>query len=244
MTSAAGFIPLRTSAPRSRVEWELEDGDSVPVSPSHNDAVDELSSVFKAWISDAGRHASVEHDVAVRWDPANPKVGVDPDLAIFEPPPAHRDELTSVMTWREGQSPPLLAVEVVSPSNPRKDYAVSPEKYAANGAQELWVFDPRLVGPRSTGGPFRLQVWNRAADGAFERTYAGPGPARSTVLDAWIVPAQEGRRLRVSGDSEGRSLWPTREERLLAEKESAVAEKESALAEIAALKAELARRPK
>ncbi|MFO0612512.1 MAG: Uma2 family endonuclease [Polyangiaceae bacterium] len=240
MAAAPGFVPLHTSAPRSRAEWELEDGDSVPVSPLHTDVVRCLSSVFDAWIQSTARDASVEHDIALRWDAEHPRVGVDPDLAIFEPALRDRDQLVSAMTWR-GSGPPILAVEIVSPSNPRKDYAASPEKYAASGTEELWVFDPRLAGPRSTGGPFVLQVWRRSDDGGFERVYAGPGPARSERLNAWIVPMNDAKRLRVAEDPDGTHLWPTVEERERTEKERERAAKNAALEELAALKAELAR---
>lgn len=228
----------------------------MPVSPSHNDAVRLLSSILAAWITATGRDASIEHDIALRWDPEHPRVGVDPDLAVFEPALPDRDRVISAKIWLEGHAPPPLAIEVVSTTNPRKDYGQSPEKYAANGTEELWVFDPRLAGPRSTGGPFLLQVWRRAGDGGFERVYAGAGPARSKHLDAWIVVTNEGKRVRVADDPEGRALWPTLEEKAHAEttrereakerereaKERAIAEKDAALAELAALRAELASR--
>lgn len=263
MSTAPGFVPLHTSAPRSRVEWELEDGEKVPVAPSHNDAVLLLSSVLAAWVAKTGRDASIEHDIALRWDRDHPKVGVDPDIAVFVPALPDRDRIQSAKTWLDGHAPPILAVEVVSTTNPKKDYGQSPEKYAANGTEELWVFDPRLAGPRSTGGPFLLQVWRRADDGGFERVYAGAGPARSPRLDAWIVVTNEGKRVRVADDPHGRALWPTLEEEARADaererqakerereakereceaKERAIAEKDAALAELAALKAELARR--
>lgn len=242
----------------------------MPVSPSHNDAVLLLSSVLSAWVARAGLDASIEHDIALRWDPEHPRVGVDPDIAVFEPALPDRDRILSAKTWLEGHAPPPLAIEIVSTTNPKKDYGQSPEKYAANGTEELWIFDPRLAGPRTGGGPFLLQVWRRASDGGFERVYAGPGPARSARLDAWIVVTDEGRRVRVADDPDARALWPTLEEKAraetareraakekeraakemeraakeaaIAEKDAAIAEKGAALAELAALKAELARR--
>jgi len=221
----------------------------MPVTPLHNDAVLLLSSVLAAWVAASGRDASIEHDIALRWDPEHPRVGVDPDLAVFEPALPDRDRILSAKTWVEGHAAPRLAIEIVSTTNPKKDYGQSPEKYAANGTEELWVFDPRLAGPRSTGGPFLLQVWRRAEDGGFQRLYAGPGPARSERLGAWIVVTSEGRRVRVADDPDGRMLWPTIEEqeraakeRAIADKERAIAEKDAALAELAAVKAELAAR--
>jgi Uma2 family endonuclease len=45
---------------------------------------------------------------------------------------------------------PILAIEVVSPGHPYKDYVDTPERCAACGIGELWVYDPMLAGPRSS----------------------------------------------------------------------------------------------
>jgi hypothetical protein len=123
-------------------------------------------------------------------------------------------------------------MEVVSQSEPRKDYAIAPDKYAASGAGELVVFDPLLSGPRTQGGPFRLQVWRRDEADTFVRVYAGDGPAHSAALGAYLVVGEEGRRLRFADDEAGTRLWPSDEE--------------AARARIASLEAELdaARRQK
>ncbi len=248
MSTSAGFVSLHTSVPRSRVEWELEDGVKVPQTSPHSRAVHLLIDVLETWAERTGLSANVEDDIAVRWDQANPRVGVDPDVSMFSPRNSDLPKLRSVRTWLPGHTPPMLAVEIVSENHPWKDYAIAPEKYAANGTEELWVFDADLIGPKATGGPFRLQVWERREDGGFERVYAGPGPARSTRLEAWIVLTDEHQRIRVADDREGLALWPTaaereraEKERERAEKERERAEKERAIAELAALKAELAR---
>lgn len=72
---------------------------------------------------------------------------------------------------------PRLAIEVVSTTNPTKDYVIAPDKYAASGTRELWIFDPLLAGPRSHGGPFPLQIWSRDDEGCFVRRHAGDAPA-------------------------------------------------------------------
>jgi hypothetical protein len=128
----------------------------------------------------------------------------------------------------------VLAIEVVSESNPHKDYAIAPDKYAASGTRELWIFDPLLSGPSVHGGPHRLQVWHREGDD-FVRIYAGEGPFRSPTLEAHLVVSRDHRRLRVADDARGRRLWPTAEE---AERLA----KEAALARIRELERELRRR--
>jgi len=45
-----------------------------------------------------------------------------------------------------------------------------------------------------------------------ERVHAGPAPAFSKELDAWLVLAEDGRRLRLAADAAGKQLWPTQAE--------------------------------
>ena len=150
-----------------------------------------------------------------------------------------------------GHAPPALAIEVVSETNPHKDYTLGPDKYAASGTNELWIFDPLLAGPAVHGGPFRLQIWHRRADGDFVRIYAGDGPARSPVLGAYLVATDEGRRLRLADDESATHFWLTAEEAERAAKEAeraakeaARAAKEAALARVPELEAAFATRSK
>lgn len=120
----------------------------------------------------------------------------------------------------------------MSPGHPTKDYAIAPAKYALSGTRELWIFDPMLAGPAAHGGPCRLQIWTRDPAGALVRSYAGEGPAESPVLGAWLVATQDGARLRIASDRDGRQLWPTAEEAAIAERDTArarIAELEAAL---------------
>lgn len=172
--------------------------------------------------------------MAIRWDEDEPRVGVDPDVCLLSPaPPRTEGDVTSVRTWLDGHEPPILAVEVVSANHPRKDYVIAPDKYAASGTRELWIFDPLLAGPRSQGGPFRLQVWRRDQDGSLVRVSAGDGPFHSEAVGGYLVPTDEGRKLRIASDPEAREPWLTAAE---AER----VEKERALARVAELEALLA----
>jgi hypothetical protein len=99
-------------------------------------------------------------------------------------------------------------------------------------------------------------VWQRSAEGELVRTYAGDGPARSPLLDAYLVVVHEGRKLRIAEDQAGTRFWTTPEETERAAKEAERAakeaeraakeaeraEKEAALARIRELEAELARK--
>ena len=146
MSSSSGAV-VRHSAPRSHASWDLAEG-LMPESALHDHVVALLRAILDAWATSSGAHY-VARNMAIRWDPARPQVGVDPDVCVISPPPPGASEhaVTSVRTWIEGNAAPLLAVEVVSESHPRKDYTLGPEKYAASGTQELVVFDP-LGSPR------------------------------------------------------------------------------------------------
>ncbi|HEU4409491.1 MAG TPA: hypothetical protein VFS43_29810, partial [Polyangiaceae bacterium] len=158
--------------------------------------------------------------------------------ALYEPPPPRVGKLRSVRTWRPGHAPPKVALEVVSKNHPTKDYRLAPAKYDASGTGELWVFDPLLAGPREGGGPHLLQLWARGPGGRLERAYAGAGPVRSPFFGAWLVVVdEEGPRLRLSDDPQGRQLWPTPQEAERAAKEAA---ERKAEAERAAKEAERA----
>jgi Uma2 family endonuclease len=225
----------------TRDDWTLSE-ELMPESQPHDLTLDMLKALLLAWAARTGRDAQIGRNLAVRWDSSRPNVGVDPDLCVIAPRTPEGDELDSLCTWRPGHHAPLVGIEVVSANNPRKDYEVAPDKYAASGTQELWVFDPKLVGPRGRGGPFRLQLWRRDEDGVFSRVYAGDGPVRSPVLDAWLFAVNEGQRLRIADDLEGTRWWATAEEAERAAKEAERAAKEAALARVAELEAALARR--
>jgi hypothetical protein len=112
----------------------------------------------------------------------------------------------------KGFAPPVLAVEIVSEGTANKDYEEGPQKYAACGVRELWVFDPARLGPHLHGGPWVLQLWERSRNGRFRRTFAGDGPAWSEVMQAWLIPAGDGVHLLLSDDEAGEKVWPTEAE--------------------------------
>lgn len=214
--------------------WVLSE-EPAPESRSHDLVIETLRALLAAWIKRAHRNAQVGRNLAIRWSEEMPSVGADPDIYLVEPPPPEGDDVESLRLWCTGHFPPTLAIEVVSSSNAKKDYSVSPEKHAACGTKELWVFDPKLAGPRVYGGPVRLQIWTRDEDGVLERTYKGEGPAFSSVLGAYVFVVHEGRGLRIASDEEGTDWWMT-------EVEAERAAKEAALARIRELEAALARR--
>jgi Uma2 family endonuclease len=197
--------------PEAPVGWEL--GETLPTSYLHNEIVTLLYAILAQWAARFRPDALVARDLAMRFDRERPKEGVDPDIAVFPArPPVDLALLRSVCTWKDGHVPPLFAIEVVSETEPRKDYSIAPDKYAASGTRELVVYDPMLAGPKRDGGPFRLQVWRRDEKGTFPRVYAGDGPSYSETHGAQLVVVEDGLRLRLAEDAAGERLWLTAEE--------------------------------
>ena len=214
-------VEVSYRVPRERAGWELSE-ETMPESVVHDEAVQLLKALLAFWAR--GREdVQVARNLAVRWDEAHPQIGVDPDVCVLSPAPPEGADLRSVRTWLPGHTPPRIAIEVVSETNPHKDYVIAPDKYAASGTGELWIFDPLLAGPNSHGGPFRLQVWRRTADARLERCYAGDGPAQSPALGAFLVVVDEGRKLRIAEDEGATRFWRTAEEAERAAKEDALA---------------------
>ena len=234
----SGGVDVVFEAPRWSERWVLEDGVTMPEGPEHQQTTELLSSVLRAWIDRTARDASALVNVAVRWDKRHPKMGVDPDVCLVEPALPKGEK--SVRTWIDGHHAPRVAVEVVSQDSAEKDYVDSPQRYAANGTRELWVFDPERYGSANVGGPWVLQVWRRTGAEAFRRTYAGDGPAYSEELGAWLVVTDEGTRLRLADDEAGERLWWTRAEAADARAEAADARADAEKARAEAADVELA----
>jgi hypothetical protein len=128
----------------------------------------------------------------------------------------------------------------VSRHHPYKDYARVQDKYAVIGVEELWVYDPRKFGPRALGGPVVLQLWRRNAEGVLVRHHFSDAPARSELLDAWLLP-DASRGLTIAEDANGERPWLSLAEQ---ERERAEQERERADREhrrVLELEAELAR---
>ncbi len=189
--------------------WEIPEG-TVPESPLHDDLCERFKLVLEHWVERTQRDAEVYRNIAVRIDPTDRRIGIDPDVCVVSPAPRERRALTSIASFEHG--PPLLSIEVVSTSHPNKDYREAPARHAATGVTELWVLDPMLAGPRTHGGPFLIQRWARDEAGTLVRTHAGPGPFRSSVLDAFMVMVEGVPRL--CDDSVGLGPWVTRDEAL------------------------------
>lgn len=234
-----------TSAPVIHLRYGLEENqrwfmelEDVPETLLHDLIIELLKLVLKHKYRN--QNALIASNMACRWDPADHRIGVDPDVILVEAAPPEGEALESLRVWLPNHPPPKLAVEIVSKTNPEKDYQEGPPRMARLGAEELWIFDPELYGPSDNGGPFVLQIWRRLAAGdhvEMERLHAGPSPAYSPALDAWVVTTDEGKRLRIADDPDGARLWPTKDEAEAEARRAAEERAVSAEAEVRRLRA-------
>lgn len=220
MSDSRAVVALRYAVRPVPEAWVLPEI-HVPESRPHDLLLRYLVALLEHWVERRSLDAIVTRNLAVRWYEEDPRIGIDPDVALVEPAPPDAAELASLCLWKPGHAVPRLAIEVVSRNHPYKDYRDIHEKYAASGIGELWVLDPELVGPRSLGGPVPIQQWMRRDD-ALERMHFGAGPFFSEVIDAWLWSEP----CRITDDRQGQSAWLTREEAECAAKEAERAAKE------------------
>ncbi|MES1026591.1 Uma2 family endonuclease [Gloeocapsa sp. BRSZ] len=126
--------------------YELVDGDLVMVplpTADHSDAIDLLSDTFKAEISRQKAPWLVKRDVGV-YAGINPLTGKErsrtPDLCVMTQ--AQWTELKADKTKSAVlRTPPLIAVEVVSPGSKKTDYESKEAEYSRVGILEYWIVD-------------------------------------------------------------------------------------------------------
>lgn len=204
-------LAVRYRVPRWSPAWAIPEV-PVPESDTHDIAIEYLRSLLMAWVARTGKNIKVARNLGIRWVPEEPRFGFDPDLCLIDPAPEDKP-LKSLRLWQAGHVAPRLAIEVVSLGHPYKDYIDTPERAAACGIRELWIYDPMLAGPKAHGGPYLLQLWRPGEGEAFERLHAGSGATYSEEVQAWLRPlasqAPEGAKLLLSDDSEGNRLWLT-----------------------------------
>ncbi|MBD1903646.1 Uma2 family endonuclease [Trichocoleus sp. DQ-A3] len=128
--------------------YELVNGELVMVplpTADHSDVIDLLSDTFKAEISRLERSSLVKRDVGV-YIGIDPATGKDysrtPDLCVV-----------TAQQWAELKknkkssailrTPPLLAVEVVSPASKKTDYQAKEQEYKTVKIPEYWIVDFR-----------------------------------------------------------------------------------------------------
>lgn len=204
---------LLASMPDSTPEYpeaELEDFEYVAESCEQGEIIrDLLSSLAELARARGWTRVYFGADNYFAWVPSEPQLKVSPDVYLLDDPPDPRPR--SWKTWLQGHRPPRWAVEIVS-EDWRKDYELSPRRYAQLGCAELVLFDPLAArGMAYSRRRVPLTVFRREPGGAFKEAYRGAGPAFSRELDCWLHSRPEGcsMRLRLAEDEAGQRLVPT-----------------------------------
>lgn len=196
--------------PVPSTRWRLSEDDEVSASRPQTLAIRRLWPCVERRLAELDRDWLVGTDQTMHLDPDDLRVGVRPDLYVLPGQPAIPIE-EGWPAYQPGVPPPILAVEIVSPSNWGKDYQEAPQRYATLGTEELVLFDPGATrGTSPAPNPRPLQVYRKTPQGSLWRVYAGDGPAWSEVLRCWLV-ADEGE-LALSHDEAGTQLILTPEE--------------------------------
>ena len=212
-TSPTSPAPSSSSEPEVPFDWtlwELDEEEDMGHSPEHHRITSEVESLLREWVMERGwTDAFVCSDTFFAWVPDQPNVRVSPDVYFFRGVPSSLP--ASWQTWRAGHPPPTSAFEVVSEDR-TKEYAVNPAKYDALGATELIIYDPRSAGGSGVGP---IAYYRRAARGRLEAVSLSATAIYSDALEVWLVAREgsQGPSLRLSRDSDGRSLVPTTAER-------------------------------
>ena len=211
MSSSFREVQLSYQVPVWSPAWAVPEI-PVPESNTHDAAIEYIRARLQWWAKRENRDVWVARNLGIRWVQSEPRTGFDPDLCLLSPAPVNH--LSSLRTWEADHHVPRLAIEVVSPNHPYKDYVDTPDRCAACGIEELWVYDPMLAGPKHHGGPFLLQLWRREGM-PLRLIHAGEGPAYSPVVDAWLHPIAstlpQSAKLNL-GSQDGQDLWLTESE--------------------------------
>ncbi len=122
------------------LKYELVNGELIPMPPASGLHADIMVFLFKQLdkeIERLGLDWKVRPgNIGVRTAQAKSRI---PDLVIITE--SQRQELRE-MTSAVLQSPPLLAVEIVSPGNAIDDYRYKQAEYAVREIPEYWIVDP------------------------------------------------------------------------------------------------------
>ena len=121
--------------------YELENGELIWM-PSESEINRRIAMFLLIYFSQLGipsYRLSMKTELAV----SGARVSVRlPDLLLFSEELATELEGASRSIVLMDMPPPLLAVEVVSPKQEKRDYRYKRSEYAARGIAEYWIIDP------------------------------------------------------------------------------------------------------
>ena len=76
MSSAPPRVAIRFEVPWTHPSWVLED-ETVPESSVQDNAARTMDSTWRGWARRLRRAVTVHRNLAVRWNPRNPRIGVN-----------------------------------------------------------------------------------------------------------------------------------------------------------------------
>ncbi len=121
--------------------YELENGELIFM-PAESDLNQRIASFLFAFLLGWGvpsYRLRIGMEVAVSGSRASVRV---PDLLVLSEELAIAMEGATRSIVLMDMPPPLLAVEVVSPNQEKRDYRYKRSEYAARGIAEYWIVDP------------------------------------------------------------------------------------------------------
>ena len=221
----------RSGIPHDVVEYPCSDGQPMAETEIHGACMMYVTYALRRWFEKRGQEdVYVGSNNFLYYEQGNPRAVVAPDVYVVVGAPAHLRD--TYLLWNERKGPDFV-LEVTSASTRLDDERRKRDVYAALGAREYFLYDPRAeyLTPRLQG--YRLR------DGEYRRLPAvtmlpGRGvTVRSEVLELDLRDLREARMLRLHDPATGVDL-PTYRESELAREEEAVARQQETAARRAA----------
>jgi Uma2 family endonuclease len=153
--------------------YELENGALISM-PSESDRNRRIAGFLFAYFIQLGipvYRLTMKTEVAVSGSRVSVRI---PDLLLLSEELATELADTTRSIVMMDMSPPLLAVEVVSPKQEKRDYRYKRTEYAARGIAEYWIVDP--IAQKVT-----ILEW---VEGLYEeKVYTGDNLLQSSLFD-------------------------------------------------------------
>lgn len=151
------------AVPADGMTYQIIDGEvfvTPAPNPFHQRASKRLQRQLEAFFEDTGRGEVFDAPIDLILSPHDI---LQPDLVVVTDP--------SIVSGRGIEAPPLIVVEVLSPSSVKHDRQVKARRYAVLGVAHYWIVDPDAR---------RLECF-ALSDGAYQATTAADAPTKVEI---------------------------------------------------------------